>query len=248
MKKILRGTDRILLTMAFLGDLYIEGWTRGHGFGKNRNLLEALDIKNSTFQAEVARFLKTKEIEKVVDKKGRPCLRLSSEGYGKIERLYPLYRLCRKAWDGKWRIVIFDIPEEERKDRDSLRFKLISLGFGKLQESVYITPLDVLADLKEFLKERKLYGKAIVFEAKEVFDKNYKVIAAHVWKLNELNEKYRELISERNWLEGNSGTKEDKEKLRSKLFQVILIDPLLPKEFLLPGWLGEEARNKILSI
>lgn len=43
-------------------------------------------------------------------------------------------------WDGRWRIVIFDIPERLRAGRDALRQKLRELGFKKLQESVFIIP------------------------------------------------------------------------------------------------------------
>jgi len=46
-----------------------------------------------------------------------------------------------KVWDGKWRVVIFDIPEEEwRKGRDALRNKLQRLGFYLIQKSVWICP------------------------------------------------------------------------------------------------------------
>lgn len=236
------------MALAFMGDLYLEGFVRSHGFGRKRSLFESLDIKNSTFRVEVARFLKTGEIEKIIDKKGRPCFRLCSPGYERLERTYPLFKLYRKVWDGKWRIVIFDISENERVVRDSLRFKLISLGFGKLQESVYITPLDVLGDIKEFLKIKKIYGKVIVFEAKEVFDQNSKVVATQVWKLDEIGKQYGNIIDEAKWLEGNSGTNKEKEKLRNDYFQILLKDPLLPKELLPNDWLGEEARKIILSL
>lgn len=43
-------------------------------------------------------------------------------------------------WDGKWRLVIFDIPEKIRKGRDALRDKLKDLGFKELQKSVFIHP------------------------------------------------------------------------------------------------------------
>lgn len=248
MKKLLRGTDKILMALAFMGDLYLEGFVRSHGFGRKRSLFEALAIKNSTFRVEVARFLKTGEIEKVIDKKGRPCFRLCSPGYERLERTYPLFKLYRKVWDKKWRIVIFDIPEKERVTRDSLRFKIISLGFGKLQESVYISPLNVLGDLKEFLKLKKIYGKVVVFEAVEVFEQNSKVVANQVWKLDELSKEYRKIIDEAEWLEGNNGTNNEKEKIRNDYFQILLKDPLLPKELLPEDWLGDEARNKILSL
>jgi DNA-binding transcriptional regulator PaaX len=43
-------------------------------------------------------------------------------------------------WDGKWRMVIFDIPEKKKKAREALREKLKDLGFKELQKSVFIYP------------------------------------------------------------------------------------------------------------
>lgn len=45
-----------------------------------------------------------------------------------------------KHWDGKWRIVLFDIPEKNRAFRDILREHLRALDFFKLQHSVFVSP------------------------------------------------------------------------------------------------------------
>lgn len=45
-----------------------------------------------------------------------------------------------KVWDKKWRIVIFDIPEKEKKAREALRQKLKGIGLIKLQDSIWVTP------------------------------------------------------------------------------------------------------------
>ena len=45
-----------------------------------------------------------------------------------------------KKWDKKWRIVIFDIPEKDRKFRDILRSHLRELDFFKFQHSVFVSP------------------------------------------------------------------------------------------------------------
>lgn len=39
-------------------------------------------------------------------------------------------------WDGKWRLVIFDIPEKKAAARRALRNRLRELGFVQLQRSV----------------------------------------------------------------------------------------------------------------
>lgn len=45
-----------------------------------------------------------------------------------------------KAWDGKWRVVIFDIPEKHKWSREGFREKLKSLGFYHFQKSVFVYP------------------------------------------------------------------------------------------------------------
>lgn len=45
-----------------------------------------------------------------------------------------------KKWDGKWRVVCFDIPEKYKYARKVLGRKLIELGFYRLQDSVFVVP------------------------------------------------------------------------------------------------------------
>ena len=43
-------------------------------------------------------------------------------------------------WDGKWRVVIFDIREKRRKVRQRLRVLLTGAGMVRLQDSVWVHP------------------------------------------------------------------------------------------------------------
>ena len=68
-----------------------------------------------------------------------------------------------KKWDGKWRILLFDIMETKKFHREALRGKLIELGFRLLQKSAWIIPYeckDEIGLLKSFFglsdKEVKL--------------------------------------------------------------------------------------------
>ncbi len=47
-----------------------------------------------------------------------------------------------EKWDGKWRMVIFDIPEKKKRAREALRNKLKELGFKDLQKSVFVFPYE----------------------------------------------------------------------------------------------------------
>jgi DNA-binding transcriptional regulator PaaX len=45
-----------------------------------------------------------------------------------------------KKWDGRWRILIFDIPDKNKVKREALRGKLKELNLYKLQKSVWVCP------------------------------------------------------------------------------------------------------------
>lgn len=244
MKKLLRASDKILLSLAFLGDFAIEAYARGHGFGWKKRWSEALCLKNSTFRLQMHRFLRTGEIEKKVNQNGEVYFALSAPGWAKVERLYPLSKLKNKSWDRKWRVVIFDIEEKEKITRNSLRRKLISLGFGKIQKSVYVSPLDVLSDLKEFLDNVGLYGEVVVFEAKEILGFGSKTLAQEVWQLDKLNKAYEELIGE---IE-NQTSPVEKNKIKEKFFQLLLKDPMLPEELLPENWFGNKVKKIIIYL
>ncbi len=47
-----------------------------------------------------------------------------------------------QKWDGRWRIIIFDIPENKKSARDALRGKFNELGMYQLQKSVFVYPFD----------------------------------------------------------------------------------------------------------
>ncbi|MFY9492898.1 MAG: CRISPR-associated endonuclease Cas2 [Minisyncoccia bacterium] len=44
------------------------------------------------------------------------------------------------TWDGRWRMVMFDIPDKRKKEREVLRSLLKQLGFVQYQESAFIIP------------------------------------------------------------------------------------------------------------
>lgn len=60
-----------------------------------------------------------------------------------------------KKWDGKWRIVIFDIAQLKFVYREAFRGKLKELGFFRLQDSVWVHPFNCRDEI-ELLK--KFFG------------------------------------------------------------------------------------------
>jgi len=88
------------------------------------------------------------------------CISLTEEGKkraGKYQ-IDDLYIERPEKWDGKWRIVIFDIPNSSDIVRDIFRRKLKEFGFYPFQRSVWIYPFECREEiffLREFLGANK---------------------------------------------------------------------------------------------
>ncbi len=67
-----------------------------------------------------------------------------------------------RRWDGKWRILMFDIPEKRRGVRTTVRHTLQALGFKRLQDSVWVHPHDC-EDLITLLKVDFSIGKDLLY-------------------------------------------------------------------------------------
>jgi len=78
-----------------------------------------------------------------------------------------------KKWDGKWRIVGFDIPEKKKAAREALRGKMRELGFITLQKSFFVHLFDCKKEI-EFIGEVFGVRENIVFiEATSLNSKHY---------------------------------------------------------------------------
>ncbi len=68
----------------------------------------------------------------------------------------------KRRWDGRWRVIIFDVPERRRKTRDRLRLMMQELGFVRLQDSVWVFPYDC-EEFISLLKVKLKVGSAVLY-------------------------------------------------------------------------------------
>jgi CRISPR-associated endonuclease Cas2 len=101
-------------------------------------------INQSNFNKSVRRLSSNKLVEEKKFADGSIKLILTKEGKKQAKKLSLFGNSIKfkrpKKWDGKWRLVIFDIPEDDRTFRDILRNHLKELNFLKLQQSVFVSP------------------------------------------------------------------------------------------------------------
>jgi len=134
------------------------------------------DIDKKEAQKVLNNYYKSKLTKKTKNKDGSTTITITDKG--KLKALtykFNEMQIDKKEWDGKWRLVFFDVPERIRWGRDALRLKVKKLGFYEIQKSVFIFPYDCEDEINfiiEFFKIRK-YARFGVLESIDD-DKNLK--------------------------------------------------------------------------
>ncbi|OGJ02910.1 hypothetical protein A3G06_01005 [Candidatus Nomurabacteria bacterium RIFCSPLOWO2_12_FULL_46_14] len=70
-------------------------------------------------------------------------VKITKRGKTKLDtiRLLGEDALVSRTWDGYWRIIILDLPEERKNERESLRYLLKKANFACVKNTVWISPL-----------------------------------------------------------------------------------------------------------
>lgn len=71
-----------------------------------------------------------------------------------------------KRTDGYSTVIIFDIPEDQARQRTIFRRYLIKNGYMQLQRSVMISPLQITEELKDLARELKINQHINILSAK----------------------------------------------------------------------------------
>jgi CRISPR-associated endonuclease Cas2 len=76
----------------------------------------------------------------------------------------------KNKWDGKWRIVSFDIPEKIKSERRWVRSKLFEAGYKILQKSVFIGKQPLSRELYKEVLSRGLKDYIRIITVGEIDD------------------------------------------------------------------------------
>lgn len=91
-------------------------------------------------------------------------LRITAKGQTMLRKLEMSETLKRRPrrWDGRWRMLIFDVPEYRKGIREKIRRSLDHIGFVRVQDSVWIYPYDC-EDFIVLLKADFKIGKDVLY-------------------------------------------------------------------------------------
>ncbi|SFL60415.1 PaaX family transcriptional regulator [Geodermatophilus ruber] len=156
---------------------------------------------------------------------------------------------CLGPWDGRWRVVIYTVPETDRSARERVRRTLTRHGFGPLAPATWVSPHrraldDVRTELAgEPVSRLHLLTAQVAAET----GGSDRELAARCWDLQGVAGAYRRQIDRlRAVLVGPplAGPAALVTHLRAlaEVRRTVLRDPLLPEALRPPGWPGAEMR------
>lgn len=147
----------------------------------------------------------------------------------------------RQGWDGRWLVLVAQVPEEGRASRHRLRTRLLWAGLGSPAPGVWLG-----TDVARFDEVTGVLGEVGILHAAQVFVAEHRAglepsrLVAQTWDVAAIDAEYRRFLAE--W--GGQATGVPLARLVALVHawrRFPLIDPGLPVELLPPGWRAADA-------
>ncbi|MFA6000277.1 MAG: hypothetical protein WC783_04885 [Candidatus Paceibacterota bacterium] len=104
--------------------------------------------------------------------------RLTKEGKKKVHSLEldNDTTLVNTSWDGFWRIILLDLPEDRKAERESLRYLLKKAGFVCLKNSAWISPFPYEHLFNNIKKDLGLTSEMMIIVTDNIDEESKKVL------------------------------------------------------------------------
>lgn len=152
--RVVLSVKEILMYLVDFGAILFEYGDKSRVYRRSiKEYWKWRDFDKTRFSKDLYRLKRDKFIKIYLEGKNKH-IELTVKGKNKIKSylIADLKIKIPQTWDQKWRIVIFDIPNEKKTARDILAKKLKNLGFLRLQKSVFVFPYDCKSEI-DYLKE-----------------------------------------------------------------------------------------------
>lgn len=158
-----------------------------------------------------------------------------------------------REWDGKWRIVVFDLPENKRGLRNELRRQLRAAKFGGLQGSVWVSPDSVHAVRETLNKKAISCGALTFFEGTTCGGERNSDVVTSAWDFRIIHRAYEDYADHARQMPGD-GTNRFLDSLvewgrqEMELWKICMdVDPLLPRPLWPKNYPGEKVWKERVS-
>ena len=102
---------------------------------------------------QILKRMHQQKLVEIVERDNEQLVKISQNGRKRLLKFnLDEMKLKDQSWDGKWRIIIYDILTGKREEASLFRKTLKKLKFLKLQRSVYLTPYKCYDEI-EYLRQ-----------------------------------------------------------------------------------------------
>ncbi len=163
--------------------------------------------------------------------------------------------LWNRSWDGRWRLLMFDLPERPQAPRARLRKVLREHGLGCLQGSVWITP-DPLTPIRKRLRGDRHPSSLLLFEGVASGGEKPLQIVNEAWDFDGIHMEwagYASILEQgRPFLKSDvlaaDVFREWAEAEYAAWLRVLEVDPLLPGQLLPRRYRGRQIWKRRMTI
>ncbi|MEF2094880.1 phenylacetic acid degradation operon negative regulatory protein PaaX [Bacillus sp. CFBP9009] len=246
------GTNTQSMIFTIYGD-YIRNYGSKIWIGSLIRLLKEFGHNEQGVRVAVSRMVKQGWIQS--EKQGNKSYYfLTDRGVQRMdEAANRIYKMKPNEWDGKWRILMYTIPEDKRQLRDDLRKELLWSGFGSFSSGCWISPNDLEKQINRLIEKYDIDEYVDFFISEYKGPKENQSLVEKSWHLEEIENKYEEFIEKysKQFIVHQSiisrGEMSDADcfvertNLVHEYRKFLFIDPGLPKALLPLKWNGNHA-------
>lgn len=203
--------------------------------------IEEKRILNSIFKLESENCLFRSFIGKT------SYISITEKGEERLSARIKFVNFLREKWDGKFRMILFDIPESDRKIRDQFRNILLELGCVCWQKSVFVTTHLIENLIAKEVKKLGIEDEVCVMLIDGPLNDRERWVW-DLWKLEPINNSYNFFISQaRSLLEGKISNYDrwvlDCQRARFGYYILLCKEPFLPSVLMGKNYLLEKAEE-----
>lgn len=116
-------------------------------------------------------------------------------GKRRIEELSPRIYGPVVEWDGRWRLLTYNVAEKDRDRRDHLRKELALLGWAPLSASTWVSPRNSLPELRDMVANSQLESNVDMFEATYAGPHSDRELLVKCWDTDAIAAAYQAFIA-----------------------------------------------------
>lgn len=248
------GMNTRSMVFTLYGD-YIRHYGNEIWIGSLIRLLKEFGHNEQAVRAAISRMSKQGWVEST--KQGNKSYYfLTERGMKRMqEAANRIFKFQPQDWDGKWRMLMYTIPEIKRNARDEFRKELVWSGFGAMSTSTWISPNNLDKQVVDLIEKYDIESYVDFFIAEYKGPNESKQLVEKCWNLDEINEKYNAFISfysqkyiiDKNKIDKGEMTDAECFVERTNLVheyrKFLFVDPALPEKLLPEQWLGNHASS-----